>query len=693
MTGPTGISFAPLVPWELVAVLTAVGVVLLLFGMVRGARGSLVRLFALAVLSLGLLNPHLESESREAHPDIALVVVDGSSSQNVGERRAQLEQAAAKVQEELGKFEDLEVRVVGGKETKDGTFVFGELNRALADLPRGRYAGSVLITDGQIHDVPELNAKRPDGSAVARPEVEAPFHLLLTGQPGERDRRLIVEKSPAFGIGGKNVTIRLKIEDHPARAGPPVTVNIRIDGGETLRRTVPVGEVTNVEMPLSHGGATIIELEAQAMPNEMSLVNNRAVVTINGVRDRLRVLLVSGQPHLGERTWRNLLKSDPSVDLVHFTILRPPEKNDFTPLNALALISFPIRELFEIKLKEFDLIVFDRYVLRFVLPPNYFRNIENYVRDGGAVLASVGPDFAGVRSIFNTPLGNIMPGEPSGPVIEEGFKPVLTDRGRRHPVTAGLPGADPQPPKWGRWFRQIDAVSNRGDTLMNGADGKPLLILDRVGNGRIAQFMSDHIWLWARGFDGGGPHSELMRRVSHWLMKEPDLEEEDLRAAADGNQLTIQRRSLNPVVPPVTVTPPSGTKEVITLIPAPDGSAKATIETKETGLYRIEDGHRRAMAAVGRLNPPELADLRASVDKLAPLIKTSGGGTAWISEGLPDFRRTRPERSGSGSSWFGLQRNGAYVVTGVRQTPLLPALMFLLLVTGAVMFSWWREGK
>jgi len=693
MIGLTGISFAPLVPWQLVAVLAAIGIVLLVFGMVRGARGSIIRLFALAVLSLGLLNPHLESESREAHSDIALVVVDGSSSQNAGERRAQLEQASTAVQEELAKFEDLEVRVVEGKETKDGTFVFDELGRALADLPRGRYAGSVLITDGQIHDVPDLNEKRADGSAVERPETEAPMHVLLTGQPGERDRRLIVETSPAFGIVGKTVTLRLRVEDQPARAGTRATVDIRLDGGESFKRTIPIGEATDVEVPIEHGGATIIELEAQAMPNEMSLVNNRAVVTVNGVRDRLRVLLVSGQPHLGERTWRNLLKSDPSVDLVHFTILRPPEKNDFTPLNELALISFPIRELFEIKLKEFDLIVFDRYVLRFVLPPNYFRNIENYVRDGGAVLASVGPDFAGVRSIYNTPLGNVMPGQPNGPVLEEGFRPVLTDKGRRHPVTAGLPGDNPETPSWGRWFRQIDAVANRGNTLMNGAGDKPLLILDRVGKGRVAQFMSDHIWLWARGFEGGGPHSELMRRVSHWLMKEPDLEEEDLRASAEGNQLTIQRRSLDPVVPPVTVTSPSGEKEIIALTPAPDGSAKATIETKETGLYRIEDGRRRAMAAVGRLNPPELADLRASAEKLAPLVKASGGGTAWIAEGIPDFRRTRPGRSGAGSNWFGLQRNGAYVVTGVRQTPLLPALMFLLLVAGAVMFSWWREGK
>ena len=96
---------------------------------------------------------------------------------------------------------------------------------------------------------------------------------------------------------------------------------------------------------------------------------------INGVRDRLRVLLVSGEPHAGERTWRNLLKSDASVDLVHFTILRPPEKQDGVPVDELSLIAFPTRELFIEKIEDFDLIIFDRYRRRGILPSLYLENI------------------------------------------------------------------------------------------------------------------------------------------------------------------------------------------------------------------------------------------------------------------------------------------------------------------------------
>jgi hypothetical protein len=693
-SGITGIGFAPLVAWQWVAVIAAVALIPLVFGVVRGARGSVIRAIAILILAAALLNPHLESENRRGESDIALVVLDESSSQNTGNRREQLAAAAEEVREKLARFDDLEVRVVRGKETKDGTLLFDEFDRALADLPNGRFAGAVMITDGQVHDVPKLAApsdKKGENAGPALPE--GPVHALLTGSPNERDRRLVVERAPAFGIVGKTVQVRVRVDDRPDRQSATAALTVRVDGGAPFQRSVRVGGETDVEVPIEHGGATIIELEVAAMPNELSLANNRAVLSVSGVRDRLKVLLVSGQPHLGERTWRNLLKADPSVDLVHFTILRPPEKNDFTPLNELALISFPIRELFEIKLHEFDLLVFDRYVVRFVLPPNYFANVADYVENGGAVLAAVGPDYAGPRSIFHTPMGRILPGQPTDNVMEEPFRAEINATGSRHPVTAGLLDANGKTPEWAHWYRHVETDVKRGETVMTGINGKPLLVLDRVGKGRVAEFMSDHVWLWARGHENGGPHAELIRRLVHWLMKEPDLEEEDLRAVVDGDKLTIVRRSLQEQVPPVTVTAPSGSQETVTLQNDGRGAATATLTPRETGLYRIEDGQRRAMAAVGELNPRELSDLRATPEKLAPYVKATGGGIAWISDGVPDFRRTSAGRDGAGSGWFGMQRNSAYVVTGVRQVPLLPALLFLLLCAGTVMLAWWREGR
>ena len=685
----TGIAFSPLAPWQAIAALAAIALLLLLYGIVRGASCSILRLGALGIVVLALFNPHLTSENRRPQNDIAIVAIDESSSQNTGDRKVQLADTLKKVREKISQYKDLEYRIINTRETDNGTELFSELNRALTDLPKGRFAGAVVISDGQIHDLPSDSAKEYGK------KIGGPLHLMLTGRKGERDRRLIVERAPAYGIVGKKIKIRLRVEDNPKKptsstSGRTARLTIRLNGGPKIEKNIQVGRTKTFSLPVEHGGASIVEMVVQPIANEMSLANNRAVITINGVRDRLKVLLVSGQPHLGERTWRNLLKSDPSVDLVHFTILRPPEKNDFTPLNELALISFPIRELFEIKLHEFDLVVFDRYVVRFVLPPNYFQNIEDYVRNGGAILTAVGPDFSGLRSLYHTPLGKILPGQPMDSVIETPFRAQLTEKGRRHPVTAGLPGL---PEKWGRWFRLIEANPKAGHTLLTGTDKKPLLLLDRIGKGRVAQFMSDHVWLWARGFEGGGPHAELLRRLSHWLMKEPDLEEEDLRAKVDGKTLTIERRSLGPENPPITLTAPSGKKTIVKLKPNNQGGATTTLRTDETGLYQISDGTKRILTAVGKLNPPELADLRASSDLLAPMIKASGGSVKWIADGVPDFRRTKPGRNTKGNGWMGLVKNGAYVVTGARQVSLLPALLFLLLAGGGIMLSWWREGR
>ena len=273
---------------------------------------------------------------------------------------------------------------------------------------------------------------------------------------------------------------------------------------------MPVGQDTVIRLPVAHEGENLIELAAAPGPAELTLQNNHAVVTVSGIRDRLRVLLVSGEPHAGERVWRNLLKADPSVDLVHFTILRPPDKQDATPISELSLIAFPTRELFSEKLGSFDLVVFDRYKERGILPLAYFQNIANYVQDGGALLISSGPEMAGPESIYRTPLSQVLPAQPTGQVVTGGFRPRVTPEGKAHPVTRELPGQgqDNAAPTWGRWFRIIGANKLAGQTVMAGDAGRPLLVLDQVGKGRVAELMSDQIWLWARGFEGGGPQAE-----------------------------------------------------------------------------------------------------------------------------------------------------------------------------------------
>ena len=694
MSGQVSIAWAPLLPLPLLGALAAVALLILLLALWRRAPGVGWRILVCAGLLLTLANPSLVEEERDPLDDIALVVVDESPSQRVEPRPDQSDEALAHVTEALEGMTALETRVLrvsGGGLGADqqGTRLFTALRQVLSSVPRQRVGGVVVVSDGQVHDVPE---------SLESLGFDAPVHLLMTGREDEADRRIVITHAPRFGIVGKELTLKFKVESLPeGGASGPVGVTVRQDGGPPKLLQVPTGVEQEVTFDLKHRGGSIIELEAEAGPDELTLINNRTAIEVNGVRDRLRVLLVSGEPHGGERAWRNILKSDPSVDLVHFTILRPPEKQDGTPIRELSLIAFPTRELFEVKLDEFDLIIFDRYRRRGVLPTIYLDNIARYVEKGGAMLEAVGPTFATPLSLYRTPLGRILPAEPSGNIFEEGYRPALTDLGRRHPVTAALPGSDDGlngQPSWGRWFRYIDVFPTSGAIVMSGLDDKPLLILDRVREGRVAQFMSDHMWLWSRGFEGGGPQAELLRRVAHWLMKEPDLEEEDLRATVNGNRLEIERRSLETALPPVQVTLPSGEIEELILEAGEGGKASVSMAVDEPGLYRVSDGDKTALAAVGPLNPVEFEDLRATAEKMAPLIKESGGAVVSLSsDGLPDLRRVKPGRDRHGRDWIGVQANGGYVVTGVAQAPLLPAIVVLFLTLGGIMLAWWREGR
>ena len=680
----TQIAFAPSFPWSVLAALAAAILLIGGYALWRRARGAAWRIAAAAVLLGALADPVLVEQERIPVDDVAVVVVDESPSQRIGNRVAETQASVERLTTRLDRLRGVEPRVIrAGADgaRSDGTALFDAVERALANVPRGRIGATFLVTDGQVHDAPA------EAADLALP---GPVHALLTGAPGERDRRLVVERAPRFGLVGRTVEIEVSIRD---REGAAAEVELRRDGAAVRTITVPAGRSVRIPFRLEHAGANILQLQASSAEGEIFDGNNRAVVQVNGVRERLRVLLVSGEPHAGERVWRNFLKADPSVDLIHFTILRPPDKQDSTPVRELALIAFPVRELFEEKIDEFDLIIFDRYHRRGVLPGLYFENIVRYVQNGGAVLNVAGPAAASPLSLHRTALGDILPGRPSGSVIKGGLRPQITLYGRRHPVTADLVGADGEGPSWGRWFRQVAVAAGRGETLMDGAGRQPLLMLDRIGEGRVAQLLSDHIWLWARGFEGGGPHAEILRRLAHWLMKEPGLEEEAISARVEGNELVIVSRSASDEHGEITVTAPSGAVRTLVLEKGAGGRARAALPVEEIGIYRIGDGRRSAVIAVGNPNPKEFADMRASPEPLANAAALSGGGIAWLRDGLPDLRRVRPGRPASGSQWMGVVANRDYRVASVRETPLLPPLAVLLLGLGALVWAWRREGR
>ncbi|MBL4808340.1 MAG: hypothetical protein JKY31_13810 [Rhodobacteraceae bacterium] len=680
------IVFDPLINMAFVVGLGAVALVLLGFGIWRGLPGWMFRAVALIALVAALLNPLWKQEDRAAQQDIVLVIVDDSSSQTLSDRAAQTVNTLAQLEVALGKLDDallVEIHHVGDA-GRDGTLLLTALTEAAGAHSANRIAAAILISDGRIHDADVLS------------NFPAPVHFLTTGVPQDWDRRVIVKIAPAYGIVGEPVQVVVRVEDLGAAPAASIAVVIAsVDGGDEQSFSLPINEDVPLSLAVEHGGINLLEIRTPVVDGELTGQNNRAILSVNGVRDRLRVLLVSGEPYAGERTWRNLLKADSSVDLVHFTILRPPNKQDGVPYDELSLIAFPTQELFMDKIDDFDLIIFDRFRRQGVLPEAYLENVARYVRDGGAILVASGPAFAGVESLYRTPLRDILPAAPTGRVIEEGFVPLISDIGMRHPVTEGLSiGLETDNiPTWGRWFRIIETIPTSGYTLMEGPDQRPLLQLDRVGKGRLALLTSDHAWLWSRGFEGGGPQRELLRRLAHWLMQEPELEENVLRATALGMSVIVDRQMLDGDAGDLTVVAPSGETQILTFAQLAPGRWRLAFEATESGVYRLNEGIVQTVVATGPATPIEFENPIATAEILAPLVDETGGASFLIFSGIPNFRQVAEGRVSAGRNWAGLVRRNAYLVNDVSLIAVAKGWMYLLIAALFSIVAWRVEGR
>ncbi|GAA4491706.1 hypothetical protein GCM10023158_05940 [Gluconacetobacter tumulicola] len=701
------ISFSPLLPSWLLYTLALLATLVLLAGLLRRARGTLWRAAAAAIVLLWLAGPERISETGQALPETAILVVDQSSSMGVGQRATIAHQAAERLQAEAAHVPGLTLRTVTVRDGHgQGTRLFAALDQAAADIPPARLAGAILLTDGQVHDTPAHAPERLRPADSGGRHTILPLHVLLAAKGEETDRRLRILQAPPYAIVGQTATLRVQVDDLGPHPDTGAEVELTLDrGGEPpLHKTVRVGQPQDITLPVTHPGPMLVGLSVSALAGEVSTANNQDVVRINGVRDRLRVLLVSGTPNQGERVWRRLLKADPSVDLVHFTILRPPDKDDGTPLSDLALIAFPVRELFQEKISQFDLIILDGFENRAILPRAYLENIARYVRDGGGLLLIGGPEFLGPGSLQDTPLGDILPAHvpAEGGLTEQRFRPALTADGHRHPVTAGLPGAGSAPDghdaEWGPWYRVLRTDSVHGQVLMDGPNHTPLLVLDRVDRGRVAFLLSDQIWLWSHGEGGGGPQSELLRHVSHWLMKEPELEEEQLTATITDGRIVVTRRTAAPIAPrAVTITAPDGTTRQVPLHATGIGLSQADAPATRQGIWMADDGTHRAFAAPAQDDPVEWADLRATATVTAPLAGQTGGGMFWLGDD-PDHLQLpalHPPASGrmAGSDWIGFPQRDARLITGRTASPLLPVWLVLALAASLLLTGWWREGR
>jgi len=696
MINKLSLAFDPILPWPLLAALGLVALALCGALIWSGRRGGWLRLAASGLFLFALFDPRFVNEEREKLPEVVALVVDRTGSQTLAGRTAQTDAAFKDVEAQLKERPNTILRTIEVHERDgdgDGTHLFDALLSAIGDTPPERIAGIVAITDGVVHDVP------PSLRAIG---IGAPFHGLITGKEGEFDRRIEIVEAPRFGIVGKEVQAGFRVIV-AGRAPGPVRLSLTRNGESYLSRTVVAGTTVKLPLKIDRAGINLFEARIETEPGELTEINNVVALPVEGVRDKLRVLLVSGEPHPGERTWRNLLKADPNVDLVHFTILRPPEKQDGTPTSELSLIAFPTRELFQQKISEFDLIIFDRYSNQTYLPTLYFENMVKYVREGGQILFAAGPEIVARGGLMSTPLRDIMPARPATTVLEQPFRPRVTGLGERHPVTRALDGANASTgevradPIWSQWFRQLPSQSRDANVVMTGAENQPLLVLKREQKGRVAMFLSDQVWLWARGYQGGGPYLDLLRRLVHWLMKEPDLEEEALRLSLRGRVLAVERRTIGAPPGDVDLTLPGGEQLKLTLAEEEPGIWRATLTTRRAGLYKAQNDKHVAFINVGPPNPKEFMDVVSTPDRLQAAANETGGSVRRLDvSGRLSIPRVTDIKAGSrfgGTDFIGMKPTEASVVRGVSMLSLASGSLGLALLLLPLVGMWLREGR
>ena len=699
--------FNPYVPPAALGGMGVLYAALCLLAWRRGVKGSLPRAFAGAVLIYGLANHQQVNEEREKLPTETLIVVDQSPSQSLGDRT----KATAATQDALSKalaaLPGVNVRIVnvGGEKDgvqADGTHILRSIDDALNDVPRNRLGGVFIATDGQVHD------KIADNYTLGE---RVPVHALISGTASEYDRRVEIEEASQFGLVNKKQQIKFRVLNEGAmpNAAGKVSVSILQDGKLTTTQMVTPGQTATVSIDIPHAGQNIIEIRADAVNGEVTDINNRIVTSIEGIHEKLKVLILSGAPNPNTRMWRSMLKSDPDVDSVHFMVQRLPEQLDETPREEMSLMPFPMNEVFAENLSQFNLVIMDNFENRNVLSNDYLENIVAYVKKGGALLVASGPEYAAAESIYKTPLAAVLPAEPTGSVTEREFAPRISDRGQRHPVTRGhkdanAPGDAQAKPAWGSWYRSVDVKTPAGEVVMEGADKKPLLILSHQDKGRVAMLNSDSTWRWERGYASKGPYASLLLQTSHWLMKNPALEEEALKITQQKRDLVIEQQTMDDKSTPVTLRTPSGKTITVTPEASTPGIWRIKVPVTEMGFYSAEQAGkfpRTAFVNVGPDNAREYTATISTPEILKPLATRTGGLTTRMTDSAGNLSTPKIQAVDtgkkdaplSGDNWMGVRMTDVSILRSMDKEQVIDNKILATLLLLAMAAAYWAQSE
>ena len=637
------------------------------------------------LLTLIVINPKKNVKEELFYKNIVLVALDKTLSMSETKKTEEVELINKYIESTIltyDKFIKKEVLLENSdiEEKDSGTNFFSTLKKELNKINKDRVAGIIFVTDGQIHDIEEYSDKLDN----------IPIHFIIVGKENELDRVLKTYNVPDYSIVGEQVNFDLIVEDYYTKKD--LVADIILDGKKYLSKKIKPNKNYQISIPIYHAGENVLEIKVKKLPGEISEINNYKIHKIKGVHEKLRVMLISGEPNMGLRSLRNLLNSDPSIELVHFTILRPPSKRDLTPVKELSLIPFPTDELFAADISKFSLIIFDQYSLQGVLPKKYLSNITNFVLKGGALLDIAGPEYAKQTSIINSPLKIILPTNPLDELGVEEFKPELTELGLRHPITNKLITNYKNKP-WGSWNRFIKTEKKSGKILLKHKN-YPILVASQVGDGRVVQLLSDQTWIWKKSITESGPLTELVRNTIHWLLKTPELEENFLNFTKNSNIINVTLNTLLPGNANAKITSPSNKTINFLMKDNNSGGLNGQFISNELGKHKLEVKGITKYIYLGQKNNKELEDIKSTENKVNILSKTKNNiSTHWYESGMPKILIIYNDKILSGQNWIGIKNKNVPKTSQFISKEYLDWYFLLPFLLGLFIYSWFRESR
>ncbi len=477
----------------------------------------------------------------------------------------------------------------------------GNLTAALETLAR-QNCPVILLSDGNFRWAED-------------PELSLPLLVIPVGDPGSHRDILIQEvKAPPMAFRGREVAVDVAVKSY---GYPDLTIPVLLKEGDKLIQAknirLPGGTAEGtVSFPLTleelghHSFNVSVPLQAQ----ESIPTNNSLPFSLQVVRDKIRVLLISGTPSLNFRFMRLALKNDPTIDLLSFVILRTPTDIMNVPLNEQSLIPFPVDTLFSSELRNFDLLIFENFLYSLYLRPAHLERVREFVKEGGGLAMIGGPNFVEGRGYGGSPIDEILPTQFAG---KESYRRDslsgvrLTRAGRVHPVMRFGPEEKENSDLWQEMpsLNGLNLLETKGmgRVLLESTGGglRPVLISGTYGRGRVLVLATDESWKWymgtvARG-EGNWAYLRFMERLVRWLTQDPGLEAVQIHFAermgirGQRQELKIRWREADSPLSGMTVSvlSPEGFKIASPIQPSgPAGEYRVSFLPEKEGVYKVQ---------------------------------------------------------------------------------------------------------